>query len=302
MRAVHGSGTAAPIPPTGTGLATSAPAPPPTAQRYKQLQNTAASTTLANSAGEATSPVAKKPPAPAFGAPANSLNLRMQPNQTSIDAFSAINGSVTDPSGATIAGATITLRQLPGSATTQTATDASGQFTIPTLPAGKYEMQIASPGFQSLTRQIDLKPHDLAQLDSKLTLGAATGAVTVEAANDQIITQSATTTGLVANREVALPGKRKTVITVASGVIALALDSTGQLHIRRGGDRWKKVHASWPGKVVQLSLTPASNASASQNALPAPLPPFAAPPPVFRLSTSGGSIWLSSDGEHWRPL
>ena len=51
---------------------------------------------------------------------------------------SAIIGQVSDPSGAAVAGATVTAKDVDRGATWRTETNAEGSYNLPRLPVGKY--------------------------------------------------------------------------------------------------------------------------------------------------------------------
>src|SRR5580700_12025220 len=64
-----------------------------------------------------------------------------------------IGGTVTDSSGATIAGAAIQVRNI-GTGITQAATsDQQGRYRVPDLVIGDYEVQAANPGFQTVVHK-----------------------------------------------------------------------------------------------------------------------------------------------------
>src|SRR5580765_7420833 len=58
-----------------------------------------------------------------------------------------ITGSVTDPSGATIPDAQITIANTETDLHYQSATTGTGNFTVPSLPAGTYKMTVEAKGF-----------------------------------------------------------------------------------------------------------------------------------------------------------
>ncbi len=74
-----------------------------------------------------------------------------------------IAGSVTDPSGAAIPGATVSLR-LPDATTRQVVTDPNGRFEIGAVPPGNYVAEFSAPGFQAATRDVDVRAQDRAAL------------------------------------------------------------------------------------------------------------------------------------------
>src|SRR5580704_14516284 len=64
----------------------------------------------------------------------------------------AISGVVSDASGAVIAAATVTAKNLETAAVRTTATDAAGRYRLLELPVGAYEVTVAKDGFQRTVR------------------------------------------------------------------------------------------------------------------------------------------------------
>jgi hypothetical protein len=106
------------------------------------------------------------------------------PSPVRLDALAQIDGSVNDPAGSAVPGAKVTAREV-GSGTVHTATtNLDGQFNLQAVPPGKYELQIASAGFQSAFREVSVEERDRAVL--KTTLNVAAAAETVEAKADAL--------------------------------------------------------------------------------------------------------------------
>ena len=61
-----------------------------------------------------------------------------------------LRGSVTDPSGAAVPGASVEAR---AGARARTRTDAAGEWTLPELPAGAYRVTVSQPGFARFERE-----------------------------------------------------------------------------------------------------------------------------------------------------
>jgi hypothetical protein len=236
-------------------------------------------------------------------APAQASNqqfaLQMARETNSANTLSEARGNVTDQSGAVVPGATVTLQQLSGTANGKAVTNASGQFVIASLPSGRYELQITSPGFQTMTRKFDLGAHDLAQLDSKLMVGSTSQTVEV-AASTMEVTNAASYAGLVAEgyrkgSPRPLPSKLPVAITLENGGRTLAVDSAGALFVcKKAGARWKAVKQQWPGKIAALTVTPASVDKAKQSDTGS-----ATAASTFQLATESGAVWVSADGIHW---
>ena len=94
-----------------------------------------------------------------------------------------IVGTVTDPSGAIVAKAQVTI-VLTGQSTTHTSvTNESGNFAEPNLPSGTYAVSVVAPGFKKETREnIELLTNSTERVDIRLTTGSTTETVTVTTA------------------------------------------------------------------------------------------------------------------------
>jgi len=101
-----------------------------------------------------------------------------------------VSGTVTDPTGAVIPGATVTIHN-PVSGFERTATtDPSGQFAFINVPFNPYHLTASAQGFASYVQDIDVRSSVPLSLKISLSLGAATSTVTVEAAGDLLETDS----------------------------------------------------------------------------------------------------------------
>jgi hypothetical protein len=103
----------------------------------------------------------------------------------------AITGSVTDPSGAVIAGASVTARDADRGTTWKTETNAEGVYTLPRLPIGNYEVRVEASGFQTAVRPpFNLVLNQTARLDFAMVLGQATQSVEVTSAPPLLQTET----------------------------------------------------------------------------------------------------------------
>ncbi len=73
--------------------------------------------------------------------------------QTPTDSL-LVTGSVSDATGARVSGASITATPSAAAAALTATTDAEGRFSL-SLPAGRYELRVLSPGFEELVRIVD---------------------------------------------------------------------------------------------------------------------------------------------------
>src|SRR5262249_40578958 len=94
-----------------------------------------------------------------------------------------ILGTVTDSTGSVVPGATVTIVNTGTGLTRTVTTEASGEFTAPQVPTGKYSVTAELTGFKKVTMEnIDVGVDQRVRVDVKLELGAMTEAVTITAA------------------------------------------------------------------------------------------------------------------------
>jgi uncharacterized protein YfaS (alpha-2-macroglobulin family) len=110
-----------------------------------------------------------------------SLDLRIEHDRGSLNERAEVTGTVVDPTGAVIPGATVTLHELLTRNSRTAHTNAAGQFSLTALPAARYQVQISAPGFEVFSRNVAVQPRDRAVLSVVLSIGSATETVTVEA-------------------------------------------------------------------------------------------------------------------------
>jgi TonB-dependent heme/hemoglobin receptor len=111
-----------------------------------------------------------------------------------------LGGSVADASGAALAGAKVSVRNLATGEQLTVQTDAAGNFHFEDLPAGSYRVTVESAGFSSASREISLG--DTTQnLEIMLVVGNITENVTVTATRTQVATTDTAVPVTVLTRE-----------------------------------------------------------------------------------------------------
>lgn len=104
----------------------------------------------------------------------------------------AVTGTVSDPTGAVIPGATVTIHN-PVSGFERTAgTDASGNFSIANVPFNPYHMTVTATGFAPYSQDVDVRSAVPIQVKISLQLAGATTTVTVEASGGDLIENDST--------------------------------------------------------------------------------------------------------------
>lgn len=106
----------------------------------------------------------------------------------------AISGAVTDPSGAVIGGATVTVVNNATKNVERTVvTTNDGLFSATLLPPGDYTVTVKASGFKALSEKVEVLLNQTSRLDAKLQVGTATEVVEVTATATLVNTVSATT-------------------------------------------------------------------------------------------------------------
>jgi hypothetical protein len=91
-----------------------------------------------------------------------------------------INGTITDPSGASIEGVEVTATQLDTGVSTSANTNTNGFYSILNQPVGRYSLRIEKSGFRQVERDgITLSVLQVAQINITLSVGATSDTVTV---------------------------------------------------------------------------------------------------------------------------
>src|SRR5256885_7121790 len=124
----------------------------------------------------------------------------------------SIQGTVTDPSGATVGGATVTGRNLDTGLTQRTTTTDPGIYSLPILPPGRYSVTVEAPNLKKYSREgVTVATGSTVSLDIPMQVGAVTENVTVTA--DAVQLETATSdigatvqSTLVANLPLAVSG------------------------------------------------------------------------------------------------
>ena len=109
----------------------------------------------------------------------------------------SIAGTVTDPSGAPVKGATVTVREADTGNTRTGTTSDVGSYRMPELVPGKYSVKVDAAGFQSFEQGgITLSIDQVEQIDARLTIGSDLQTVNVTSTAPVIQTETSSV-GLV---------------------------------------------------------------------------------------------------------
>lgn len=93
-----------------------------------------------------------------------------------------LNGSVTDPNGAALAGVSVTITQQATNQARTVTTDGHGQFVVSSLPIGRFDILFVHAGFSDLRiPNLDVHSGDVRTVNAKLSIGPVSQNVSVEA-------------------------------------------------------------------------------------------------------------------------
>jgi len=102
-----------------------------------------------------------------------------------------ITGVVTDPTGAVVANAAIEVKNTETGVVFRAVSTDTGNYTVPQLPIGSYELTATVQGFKKYDRRnITLAAAQVLRLDVPLEIGASTEAVTVSAESSLLKTET----------------------------------------------------------------------------------------------------------------
>src|SRR5258708_1757591 len=135
-----------------------------------------------------------------------------------------ISGTVTDPSGAVLAGATVTLKNTDTGATQTTKTSPEGSYRFALLGPGRYNITVSQPGFQDAKRYDDVLAGQVMTANIQVALASSTQTVEVTEAPAAVQAENAhlsTTFTSIQVPELPNPGNHTTYIALtAPGVVA----------------------------------------------------------------------------------
>src|SRR5882762_9531639 len=110
-------------------------------------------------------------------------------------------GTVTDPSGAAVPNAKVTIANQATNLSVTTTSNSTGLFTIKELPPGTYKITVEAPGFKTYTDvSVPLNAGTIAHVDAKMQLGQAreivevTGEVAAVNTEDSKLSSTVTST------------------------------------------------------------------------------------------------------------
>jgi len=113
-----------------------------------------------------------------------------------------LQGTITDPNGGAVNGASVTVKSIETGRTTPTSTNELGYYTVPALPPGNYRIEITQKGFKKEVRELELQVAQVGVADFQLQIGDVTQSVVVEAGSPVINPADSAIGDVVESRQV----------------------------------------------------------------------------------------------------
>jgi hypothetical protein len=145
----------------------------------------------------------------------------------------SVQGVVTDPTGAVIPGATLTLKNNSTNETVVRTSDSTGVFNFNALPADKFTLTVDHAGFQQkVFTDLQFIPEQANALNVQLSLAGSTQEVTVNASSEPALDRETSNIGgtISANDIQHLPSWNRDVFTLTQlvpGVVSDGSQSSG---------------------------------------------------------------------------
>lgn len=135
----------------------------------------------------------------------------------------SLNGTVTDPNGAALPGATVEIRNVETNVANTVTTNDEGAYSFPLLNPGRYTLTVSAQGFANASREnIEIRVSEKITLDVPVNLTGVGETVTTVASAPVLETGSVSTGTTVTTRQIAelplIDGSPYQLATLAPGI------------------------------------------------------------------------------------
>ena len=131
----------------------------------------------------------------------------------------SLQGTIADPTGAAVPGATLTLTDTVNGHTQTATSNATGVYYMNALPADNFKLVVSAKGFSTKTlTNVTIIPEQSNELNVKLEIGAASESVTVDAGDVPALdTATANINGTITSNQIQhMPSFNRDVFELAS--------------------------------------------------------------------------------------
>jgi Carboxypeptidase regulatory-like domain len=189
----------------------------------------------------------------------------------------SLSGSVADPSGSVLPGVTVLVSNLETGLSQSTVTGSSGEWTVASLPVGRYSISFELTGFKKLTRSdVLVQAVVTRQVNVTLEVGTITDQITVTADAPVVVANTAATyRRLNADELTLVPTSTRSfthLLSAEAGVSAdlppVLINGTGNISPSVNGTRTTSTSLFFNG--IDATNITSNEGSMSDNISPAP--------------------------------
>jgi Carboxypeptidase regulatory-like domain len=143
-----------------------------------------------------------------------------------VTAVAQVSGTISDPTGASIVNAQVIMTEIDKASVHTTTSDASGSYTLPNLPVGRYRLEVKASGFKDYIQTgLELVVNNNIQINAAMQVGSATEKIEVVATASMVETKENSISSLVDEKrinELPLNGRQVTdlIYTIGAAVPA----------------------------------------------------------------------------------
>src|SRR6266849_6883087 len=147
-------------------------------------------------------------------------------------------GTITDPSGAAVANATVTITHSETGKVYRLTSNSDGQYVAPDLPIGHYNFKVEASGFKAAEQKgVVLQVGDRARLDYQMSMGGASETVTVEANAVRVQTDSGEVSNVITDQQLSqIAVNGRSIYQLAALTPGASSEITGYVNTPVGGD------------------------------------------------------------------
>jgi hypothetical protein len=154
--------------------------------------------------------------------------------------FGEVTGHVSDPSGAAVPGAKISLTNVATNAVRTVVSTVSGDYTFPAVAPGQYNVKVEQAAFKTASSSIQVQVQQTVRLDFALEIGQVSETVEVSASAQMLQSENLSLGTVVENKgitELPLNGRNYLSLVALSANANTLSPMSGQAGGRQGGER-----------------------------------------------------------------
>ena len=121
--------------------------------------------------------------------------------QTTVSTGSIV-GTVTDPSGAVVSGAKITITNVATGQNIELTANSAGAFNSGAIAPGTYKVQVSAKGFNKVDTTVSVQVGNTATVNTKMTLGQESTTIEVQGSSMQVNTEQAIVQGVLTSQQI----------------------------------------------------------------------------------------------------